>query len=63
MPILAASFKLKPNSNAVNIATKTPIWAAAPNNKLLGSAIIGPKSVIAPRPKNIKRGTTSVSIK
>ena len=37
-------------------ATYIPNCAAAPNNKLIGLAINGEKSVIAPTPINTKQG-------
>ncbi len=56
IPIEAASASGKPNSSAPKNATYIPNCAAAPNNKLFGFAISGPKSVIAPTPKNINGG-------
>ena len=41
---------------AAQKATKIPICAAAPSNNVLGLDIRGPKSVIAPSPKNINGG-------
>ena len=38
---------------------KIPIWAAAPRSKLLGREISGPKSVVAPIPRNISGGKIS----
>ena len=41
---------------AIIYAAKIPNCAAAPSKKLLGLAISGPKSVIAPTPKKISDG-------
>ena len=63
IPIEAAS--LTPNimlgtsalkTNAPTNVKNTPNCAAAPRRILLGFAISGPKSVIAPMPRNISGG-------
>ena len=56
IPIEAASWKLKPRHNAPKKAANIPNWAAAPNNRLLGFAIKGPKSVNTPTPIKISGG-------
>ena len=56
MPMEAASGPVKPNSIARKKATNTPICAAAPRRRLLGFASSGPKSVIAPTPRNMSEG-------
>ena len=61
IPIEQASGILKPRMRAPKKATYTPNWAPAPNMRVLGLAIIGPKSVRAPKPKNIRGGITSHS--
>jgi len=40
---------------------KIPICAAAPSQKLIGLAISGPKSVIAPTPMKISEGRIEYS--
>jgi hypothetical protein len=45
-----------PRPRAVQKATKMPNWAAAPSSMVFGLAIMGPKSVSAPRPRNIRGG-------
>ena len=52
----AAAAPLNPKIIARKYAAKIPICAAAPSKKLLGLAISGPKSVIAPTPKKISDG-------
>ena len=47
----------KPNPRAVQKATNIPNWAAAPRSIVLGLAIIGPKSVRAPRPRKTRGGS------
>ena len=47
-----------PRRNVANI----PIWAAAPRIMVFGLEIRGPKSVVAPIPKNIKHGYISYLI-
>ena len=42
---------------------KMPSWAAAPRSRLLGLAIRGPKSVIAPTPMKIREGRIAHSSK
>ncbi len=47
---------LKPNTRARIKARKIPSCAAAPSSRLLGLAISGPKSVIAPTPMKMSGG-------
>ena len=57
MPMEAASGMVNsPVASAPQNAAKMPIWAAAPSSSVLGFAIIGPKSVPAPSPRNIRGG-------
>ena len=56
MPIEAASGPEKPMHTARKNAKNTPSCAAAPKSRLLGLASSGPKSVIAPTPRNISEG-------
>jgi len=56
IPIDPACLGKKSNPIAPIYVAKIPSCAAAPNNKLLGFAIRGPKSVKAPTPKKIKHG-------
>ena len=56
IPIEAASSPLNPRSIAPKNAKNIPNWAAAPSNIVLGFAIIGPKSVLAPIHKKITGG-------
>ena len=56
MPMDAACGPVKPRQMAPKNATKTPSWAAAPSSRLFGSAISGPKSVIAPTPMKMSEG-------
>ena len=58
IPMLAASFMSKPMKSSCmkrNVA-KIPSWAAAPKSRLLGLAISGPKSVMAPTPRKMRQG-------
>ena len=50
------SAALMPSTAAPRNVKKIPPCAAAPSRKLFGFAISGPKSVIAPMPRNIKGG-------
>ena len=52
----AAALSLNPSAIAPKYAAKIPNCAAAPKRKLLGLAISGPKSVIAPTPRKIRDG-------
>ena len=52
----AAALSLNPNRIARKYAEKIPNCAAAPSKKLIGFAISGPKSVIAPTPRKINDG-------
>ena len=52
----AAASSLNPKSIAKRYAVNIPICAAAPSKKLIGFAISGPKSVIAPTPRKISDG-------
>jgi len=68
IPIEAAS-KIPKSKNGVmlinkapNKAANTPIWAAAPYNNVLGLDRTGSKSVNAPIPKNINKGSISLVI-
>ncbi len=54
--MLADSGPVNPKAIAPINVKNIPNWAAAPNNILLGLAIKGPKSVMAPTPKNINGG-------
>ena len=56
MEIAAAALSLKPKAMAPKYAIKIPNCADAPKRKLLGLAINGPKSVMAPTPMKIKDG-------
>ena len=56
MPMEAACGPVKPSRIAPKKATNTPSWAAAPSSRLFGSAISGPKSVIAPTPMKMMDG-------
>ena len=56
IPIEAASFPVSPSKIAPINAIKIPSWAAAPNSRLFGFAISGPKSLLAPIAKNISGG-------
>ena len=56
MPIEAASGTVKPSSSAPTKAMNTPSCAAAPRKSVLGLAISGEKSVIAPTPRKISGG-------
>lgn len=47
---------VNPNSSEVKKAVYTPSCAAAPSSRVLGLAITGPKSVMAPRPRKIRGG-------
>ena len=51
-----ASFGANPSKIAPIYVRKIPNCAAAPRIKLLGLAISGEKSVIAPMPRNISGG-------
>ena len=55
-PIAAATASGNPSASASRNAEKIPNCAAAPKRKLLGFAISGPKSVIAPTPRKISDG-------
>ena len=61
--IAAAALSLKPIAIAPKYAPKIPNCAAAPSKKLLGFAISGPKSVMAPTPMKIKDGKIAHSSK
>ena len=63
MEIAAAALSLNPSPIAPKYAAKIPNCAAAPNKKLLGLAIKGPKSVIAPTPMKIREGRIAHSSK
>ena len=52
----AAALSENPIAIAPRYAAKIPNCAAAPRRKLLGLAISGPKSVIAPTPMKISDG-------
>ena len=52
----AASLPVRPSIIAPINARNIPNCAAAPNSKLLGLAIRGPKSVLAPIARNINGG-------
>ena len=56
MEIAAASLPLNPMKIAKKYARQIPSCAAAPMIKLIGFAISGPKSVIAPTPMKIRDG-------
>ena len=57
MPMEAASGMVNsPVASAPQNAAKIPICAAAPSSSVFGLAIIGPKSVPAPSPRNISGG-------
>ena len=63
MEIAAAALSLKPSAIAPKYAAKIPNCAAAPSKKLLGFAIRGPKSVMAPTPMKIRDGKIAHSSK
>ena len=54
--IAEASSPVKPMLIAMMNVTKMPSCAAAPMSKLLGLAMSGPKSVIAPMPRKMSGG-------
>ena len=56
MPMEPATPSLKPKSFAPMNATNMPNCAAAPRSRLLGLAMSGPKSVIAPTPRKMRQG-------
>jgi len=56
MPIAPASAGVKPRNSATMNARKIPSCAAAPSSRLIGLAISGPKSVIAPTPMKMSGG-------
>ena len=56
IPIAAASIALNPRNIAPAKATNTPNCAEAPRSRLLGLAISGAKSVIAPIPMKMRQG-------
>ena len=56
IPIAAACAPLKPNAIASMYDANTPNCAAAPIRKLIGLAIRGPKSVMAPTPMKMRQG-------
>ena len=56
IPIEAAASGENPSSKAKKNAIKMPNCAAAPSRRLFGFAINGPKSVIAPTPRNMSVG-------
>ena len=56
MAIAPASLMSKPTTRAIQRAANTPIWAAAPSSSVFGLAMIGPKSVSAPKPRKISGG-------
>ena len=56
MEIAAAAIPLNPRIIARKYALKIPNCAAAPKRKLLGLAMSGPKSVMAPTPMKIRDG-------
>ena len=47
---------MKERASAPMRAAKMPSWAAAPKSSVLGLAMSGPKSVIAPTPMKIRIG-------
>lgn len=59
IPMEAASGIEKPRRIAPKNVTYTPNWAAAPNRSVLGLAIQGPKSVMAPTPMKMMGGSKS----
>ena len=59
----AAALSLNPIRIARKYAPKIPNCAAAPKRKLIGFAIRGPKSVIAPTPRKIRDGRIDHSSK
>ena len=61
MEIAAAALSLKPKAIAPKYAMKIPNCADAPSRKLLGLAIRGPKSVMAPTPIKIRDGSIAHS--
>ena len=62
IPMDAACAGEKPKMGRSSCVTrkvaKMPICAAAPSRRLLGLAIRGPKSVMAPTPRNMRHGYT-----
>ena len=62
IPIEPASCALNPRAIAAKNAKNIPSCAAAPMSRDLGLAISGPKSVMAPTPRNISDGNTGFSI-
>ena len=58
MPIEADSAMEKPNTSiwVTRKVAKMPICAAAPKSRLLGLAMRGPKSVMAPTPRKMRQG-------
>ena len=62
MPMAAASGRVNDNPgirsavSAPQKATNMPTCAAAPSSSVLGLERMGPKSVIAPIPRNIRGG-------
>ena len=59
--VAAACAPSKPKRIAPKRVINIPSCAAAPNIKLLGLAISGPKSVIAPMPRNTSGGNNTHS--
>ena len=69
MPMEAASWRVKSmpgirveSTRAPSSAPKIPSWAAAPRSAVLGLAMSGPKSVMAPTLMKISRGNSPVVI-
>ena len=56
MPMALDSCPVKPIRRQPINVTKIPSCAAAPSNRLLGLAMRGPKSVMAPTPMKIRQG-------
>ena len=57
MPMEPAWAEVKrPEKRQPTKVMKMPSWAAAPRRRLLGLAIRGPKSVMAPTPMKIRQG-------
>ena len=56
MPMEDASWAVKPMRRQPTKVMKMPSWAAAPSSRLLGLAIRGPKSVMAPTPMKMRQG-------
>ena len=56
MPTEDASAPVKPSRRQPRYVRKMPSWAAAPSSRLLGLAIRGPKSVMAPTPMKMRQG-------